>query len=436
MTVALRSFVGLLLLVIAAPQGIQAAPLARREVLPGGTVLLVAERPAIPVVVVSIYVRAGSAYDPPDGAGLANLTAAVLTRGTARRSGPELDRTIEFVGGSLDAVAGRDGTTVSLSVLRKDLSLGLDLLAEVLTQPEFPAAEVTRRVADIQAGLRRAEQDPETVASWELARLLYPGHPYAHPVSGTVESVGRLTRDQVVRFHQTYYRPDTAVVVAAGAVTLDEIRAWVRGRLGGWTPPAAPAPVIPQAPTSPPVESRTIARDLTQATILLGRPAVRQDHPDYFPLVVANQVLGGGSSSRLYQQVRDERGLAYSVGSWLSPWRHGPSMTVSLQTRVDEVGEAVRLVREEMASMMRVPVPAAELDLARSYLIGSFPLRLDTTGKVVRFLVALEEAGLGLDYPDRYKERVGRVTAADVQRVASIYFDPGRFSSVTVGKGP
>ena len=152
--------------------------------------------------------------------------------------------------------------------------------------------------------------------------------------------------------------------------------------------------------------------------------------------MVANQVLGGGSSSRLYRRVRDERGLAYSVGSWLSPWRHGPSMMVSLQTRVDEVGEAVRLVREDMASMMRGPVPAAELNLARSYLIGSFPLRLDTTGKVARFLVALEEAGLGLDYPERYKEGVGRVTAADVQRVAAIYFDPSRFSSVTVGKGP
>jgi zinc protease len=431
----LRSLIWLLVLV-AAPPGGNAAPLAHREVLPGGTVLLVAERPAIPVVVVSVYVRAGSAYDPPDAVGLANLTAAVLTRGTARRSGPELDQAIELVGGSLEAAAARDGALVSLSVLKKDLSLGLDLLAEVLTQPAFAEAEVKPRVTDIQAALRRAEEDPETVASWELARLLYSGHPYAHPVSGTVDSVGRLTREQVARFHQTHYRPDTAVVVAAGAVTADEIRAWVRGRLARWVPPAVPVPVVPQAPASPPVESHTIPRVLTQATVLLGRSAVRQDHPDYFPLVVANQVLGGNSSSLLYRRVRDERGLAYSVGSWLAPWRHGPSMTVSLQTRIDEVNEAVRLVRAEMARMIQAPVSEPELDLARSYLIGSFPLRLDTTGKVARFLVALEEAGLGLDYPERYKEGVGRVTAVDVQRVAAIYFDPARFSSVTVGKGP
>jgi zinc protease len=422
------------LLLVAAPG--QAAPLAHREVLAGGTVLLVAERPAIPVAVVSVYVRAGSAYDPPDAPGLANLTASLLTRGTARRSAPELDRAIEFVGGSLEASAGRDGVTIALSVLKKDLGAGLDLLAEVLREPAFPDTEFQRRVTDIQAGLRRAEQSPETVGSWELARLLYPGHPYAHPVSGTVDSVGRLTRGQVLRFHQTYYRPDTAVVVAAGAITRDEIRPWVLARLAAWPAPTGPAPVIPLAPASPPVESRTIDRDLTQTTVFLGRPAVRQDHPDYFPLVVANQVLGGNSSSRLYRRVRDERGLAYSVGSWLSPWRHGPSMTVSLQTRADEAAAAMKLVREEMVRMTQGVVSPAELDLARSYLIGSFPLRLDTTGKVARFLIALEEAGLGLDYPERYKQQIGRVTAADVRRVAEIYFDPARFSSVIVGKAP
>ncbi|HVQ75592.1 MAG TPA: pitrilysin family protein [Candidatus Binatia bacterium] len=424
------------LILLAAGPGAQAAPLAHREVLPGGTVLLVAERPAIPIAVVSVYLRAGSAYDPADGDGLANLTASVITRGTARRGGPELDRAIEFVGGSLEAGAARDGATVSLSVLRKDLALGLELLTEVLIEPAFPDAEVKRRIADIQGGLRRAEQSPGTVASRALTRLLYPGHPYGHPVSGTIESVGQLTREQVVRFHRAHYRPDTAVVVAAGAVTVAEIRTWLLARLAVWKPPAAAPTVIPVASINPPVESRTIARDLTQATILKGRPAVTQHHPDYFPLVVANQILGGGSSSRVYKRVRDERGLAYSVGSWLSPAPFGPSMMVSLQTRTDEAAEAVRLIGEEMRRMQQAPVSAAELDLARSYLIGSFPLRLDTTGKVVRFLVGLEESGLGLDYPDRYKDRVGRVTAADVLRVAGIYFDPDRFSTVTVGKEP
>ena len=137
-----------------------AGPIAHREVLPNGAVLLVAERPAIPIVVLRVYVRAGSVYDPADAGGLANLTADLLTRGTAKRTGPELDRAIEFVGGSLEGEAGRDGAAVALSVLKKDLTLGLDLLAEVLLQPTFPEAELKRRSEEVAAGIERSEQDP------------------------------------------------------------------------------------------------------------------------------------------------------------------------------------------------------------------------------------------------------------------------------------
>ena len=166
----------------------------------------------------------------------------------------------------------------------------------------------------------------------------------------------------------------------------------------------------------------------------LGRPAVRRDHPDYFPLLVANYILGGGSASRLYTRVREDAGLAYAVGSSLSPGRYGASCTVSLQTRVDGVAEALRLVRAEMAGMSRAPVGERELGLAKSYLIGSFPLRLDTSTKVADMLTAIEEYDLGLDYPDRFVEAVRRVTRADVERVAARYLNPAEFSSVIVGK--
>jgi len=425
--------VTLLLTALGATAG--ATPLAHREVLPNGIRLLVAPRPAIPVVVLRVYLRAGSAFDPPDAPGLANLTAELLTRGTAKRSGPELDRAIEFVGGGLEADAGRDGTTVSLAVLKKDLDLGLDLLAEVLLTPTFPEDELRRKVAEIEAALRRSEENPEVVAGRALARLIYPGHPYAHPVAGTIESVRKLNRDQVVRFHRERYRPDGAAIAVVGEVTADEIRQALSRRLAGWTPPKEALAVIPPAPASTPAATETITRpDLTQATVYLGRPGIRQDHPDYFPLVVANYVLGGGSASRLYTRVREERGLAYSVYSNLSPGRYGASYVVSLQTRVDAVGEAVRLVKEEMARMGQAPVEERELQLAKSYLIGSFALRLDTSRKVADLLIGIEEYGLGLDYPDRFKAEIAKVNAADVRRVATRYMDPATFSSVTVGK--
>ncbi|HET7876249.1 MAG TPA: pitrilysin family protein [Methylomirabilota bacterium] len=420
--------------VFALASGAAAAPLAHREVLPNGIRLLVAERPAVPIVALRVSLRAGSALDPEGASGLANLTAELLTRGTARRTGPELDRAIEFVGGSLEADAGRDGVTVSLGVLKKDLDLGLDLLAEVLLSPAFPESELKTKAADIQAAIKRADENPESVAGRELARALFPGHPYARPVSGTIESVGKLTREQAVRFHREHYRPDAAAIAVVGDVTVKEIRDALLKRLGGWKAPASPIPPISQAPPSPPVVERRIARDLTQATVFLGRPGLRQDHPDYFPLVVANYVLGGGSASRLYTRVREERGLAYYVGSSNQPGRHGSSYVVSLQTRVDAVDEAVRLVKEEMARMGRETVEPRELELAKSYLIGSFPLRLDTSSKVAGLLIGIEENGLGLDYPERFKREVAKVTAADVKRVAGRYMDPATFSAVIVGK--
>jgi zinc protease len=411
-----------------------AAPLAHREVLPNGMVLLVAERPTIPLVVVRVYLHAGSVYDPPAAGGLANLTADMLTRGTARRSGPELDQAIEFVGGSLEGDAGRDGASLSLSVLKKDLKLGLDLLAEVLLTPAFPEPELKRRSEEIAAAIERSEQDPGTVAAREMALLLYPGHPYRRPVAGTVESVKKITRAQIAGFYRENYRPDTAVVAVVGDVTLGEIRRELLARLGSWSSAAPPRPVIPLAPASPPVESRVIHRNLTQATVSLARPGIRQDHPDYFPLVVANYVLGGGSVSRLYTRVREERGLAYSVYSALGPGRYGASYFVGLQTRLDAVDEAVRLTRDEMARMGREEVSPRELALAKSYLIGSYPLRTDTSGKMAGLLVAVEENDLGLDWPDRFKAGISRVTLADVKRVGAIYMDPATFSSVTVGK--
>ena len=421
-----------LALLLAASAG-AAKPIAHREALPNGIVLLVAERPAIPIVVVRTFAHAGAVLDPPDRAGLANLTGALLTRGTAKHSGPELDSAIEFVGGSLSAGAARDGLTASLSVLKKDVGLGLDLLAEVLLTPTFPDDELKRKAAQIQAAIKRSEEDPGTVAGRALAKLVFPSHPYGVPVEGTVESVGKLTRDDVVRFHRGYVRPDTTIIAVVGAVTVDEARREIVARFGGWKAPAEPPPTVSSVTPGATPQTQVIEKELTQATILLGRQAIRQTDPDYFPLTVGSYVLGGGSASRLYSRVREEGGLAYAVYSYANPARYGASFIVSAQTRTAEVPKVIEIMREELARMTREPVTERELKLAKDYLIGSFPLRLDTTSKVADFIVAVEEQGLGLDYADRYKERVAKVTAADVQRVAAKYFAPDTFNRVVVG---
>src|SRR5438876_930535 len=335
MTTARR--LALLPLLLLVPGAAVAAPLARREVLPNGIVLLVAERPAVPIVAVRAYFRAGSAFDPPDLPGLATLTARLLTRGTATRTGADIDRAIEFVGGSLESDASRDGITVSLADLKKDLPLGLDLLADVVRRPSFPVSELAR-------------------------------------------------------------------------------------------PPAVPTGSATSAP-----EALTVARNLSQTTVAMGRRAIRQDQPDYFPLVVASYILGGGTNSRLYFRVREERGLAYVVYSYVSPGRYGSAEVVGLRTRTAEATKALDIARAEMARIAREPVGAHELDLAKAYLIGGFPLHLDTSAKVANFLVGVEEQGLGLDYVDRFRAGIARVTAADVQRAAQRYLLPETFAVVTVG---
>jgi zinc protease len=429
--IALAAVAALVTALGARPGG--AAPLAHREVLPNGIVLLVAERPAVPIVAVRLLTRAGAAFDPDDRAGLASLTSAVLTRGTTKRTGPEIDSAIEFVGGSLEAAAGRDGLTVALAVQKKDFLLGLDLLSEVVLSPTFPAAEVTRKVAEIQAAIQRSEEDPGTLATRALSRLVYPNHPYGRPVEGTRESVARLTRDDVVKFYARHARPDATVVAVVGAVTVDEARREIVARLGSWARPSDPPPSITPPTTAMTPREETIKRELTQSTLMFGRRAVRQTEPDYFPLSVASYVLGGGSTSRLYTRVREESGLAYAVYSWVSPARYGAAFAVSAQTRTAEAPKVVAMIREELARMTREQVSDRELSLAKQYLIGSFPFRLDTSSKVADFLAAVEDQGLGLDYADRYKERIGRVTAKDVQDVAAKYFPPASFSLVTVG---
>ena len=424
------------LVLLATASRVRPAPAVHREVLPNGIVLLVAERPAIPIVAVRVYTRAGAAFDPPDRGGVANLTGEVLTRGTAKRTGPQIDSAIEFVGGRLEAGAGRDGLVASLAVLKRDLALGLDLLGEVVLSPTFPDAEVKRKIAETQAAIQRSEENPAAVASKALKRLVFEGHPYGNPAEGTRESVSRLTRDDVVRFYGERVRPDTTIIAVVGAVTVGEARREIVARFGGWVRPTTQAATVPFATPGASPRTETITRELTQSTLMFGRQAVNQRDPDYFPLTVASYILGGGSTSRLYLRVREEGGLAYDVRSHLTPGKYGAGFVVSTQTRAAERAKVIGLLEGEMVRMRRDPVSERDLTLAKDYLIGSFPLRLDTSSKMADFLVGVEEMGLGLDYADRYRDLIGRVTAADVQRVATKYFDPASFDRVMVGKAP
>ena len=417
----------------AEPGASLARPLGVRFTLPNGLVVLVAERPGPPIVSVRAGVAAGAVLDPPQRAGLANVTARLLPRGTRSRTALEIDRAIELVGGSLEAGASRDGAEVELDVLRKDLDLGLDLLADLLTAPSFPQAELEKTRDEIRGSLRRSEEDPAIVAGRLLRALAFPGHPYGVPVDGTAESLGRITRDEVQGFHARTYRPDAVVVAVAGDVTAAAVRSAVSARLGAWSVPAAPTALPGAAVRGEPGATRSVQRDLVQATILLGQATIPRAHPDHYALTVATHILGGGSASRLYRTVREERGLAYSVAADYLPGRLGGLLVVDVQTDNDRVGAVLALARAEVGRLRRTPPEPVELARAKAYLTGSFPLRTVTAGQVADLLLAVEQLGLGLDYPVGFHRGITAVSGEDVLRVARAWWDPDRLSRVVVG---
>ncbi|HYL81523.1 MAG TPA: pitrilysin family protein, partial [Candidatus Acidoferrum sp.] len=214
--------------------GAWAAAIGQREVLPNGMILLVSEKHAVPIVTATLLIQAGALWDPTDKPGLANLTAELLTQGAAARSASQISEAIEFVGGSLKVDAGQDVTTISLSVLSKDLNLGLDLLADILLHPAFAPAEIQRKAQEAVAGIKHKHEDPGELAAEAFAALTFGKHPYGSPVEGTEISVPSISREDIVRFHDLYYRPNRSILAVVGDVSLQDLRQRLEGRLGAW----------------------------------------------------------------------------------------------------------------------------------------------------------------------------------------------------------
>lgn len=412
-----------------------AAPFATREVLPNGLTLLTAERHALPIVTVRVLVRAGSLHEPADLAGLANLTAALLPQGTARRTALELSEAIDFVGGTLKAEGGEDAATVSLTVLKRDLATGLDLLADVLRSPAFREEEIRRKVQQLKGGIARKAEDPGTVAAEAFAAALYGDHPYGRPVEGTAESLQTITRQHLVEFHTRFYVPNNILVAAAGDVTPAEVRGLFGKAFGDWAGRPVPAPSLP--PVAPPsgLRGRRIDRELTQATIVVGHLGYPRRSPDHYALSVLNYILGGGGfTSRLVHSIREERGWAYDVRSRFSPGLEAGPFAVTLQTKNETAGEAVREVLGQLRRIREGGVTAQELQDAQAFLTGSFPLRYDTNAEVAALLTQMELHGLGMDFPERYPDLIRALTREEIGRVARRYLDPDRCLVVVVGK--
>jgi len=411
------------------PQG----PVAQRTELENGIVLLTLERPHLPVVAVEVEVAAGSAEDPADLPGLANLTASLLDEGTATRSASEIAETLEFIGASLSVSCDQDGATLSLRVLKRHLDTGLEILADILTHPAFRPDDVERVRALTRSSLLSEEEEPDQIAAKAYRRAAYGSHPYGHPVEGDLDSVARIDVDSLRRFHAAFYGPRRTVIAAVGAITTEEATAALTRHLGGWMPaPAPPTPLPAPPPTVP--QRIVIQRDFTQSTLLLGHAGLRRDAPDFFPALVMNHILGGGGfGSRLTTDLREERGLVYGVGSGFDILQERGLFTIQLATKNQSAAEAEAVVRDQLRRMRDQGVTDDELEAAKAYLTGSFPLRLDGNAKLASYLLFMERHHLGLDYLQRFPALVEAVTRDQVAAAARHYLDPDGLIVVVVG---
>jgi zinc protease len=323
--------------------------------------------------------------------------------------------------------------SVSLKVLKKDLSQGFTLLMDTLMQPTFPEEELRREIQRTLGAIKSEEEDPGDLAEKEFDKGVFSATPYGHPVMGTEESLARLTRIDLVTFHDSFFRPNDTILVVVGDITPDEIRKNLVQTLDTWSPKTKPGFSHEFAPV-PGEKTLTIDRAITQANIVLGNPGPKRNNPDFFPMAVMNYILGGGGfSSRLLTEIRAKRGFAYSVHSAFDFKKYSGSFSVSLQTKNESAREAISVVLEEIRKMQQQPVTDKELEGARKYLTGSFPLRLDTQAKLAVFLAQVEYYGLGADYADTYGSHIRAVTREDIQRVAKKYLNPDNYLLVVVG---
>jgi zinc protease len=402
--------------------------------LPNGLVWLFSEQHGLPLVTMQVTIKAGVLRDPPGKAGLANLTTLLLLQGTKQRSATQIAEELDFLGAKLSASGSDDYALISFTVLKKDLEAGLDLFRDVLLNPAFPASEVKQKVSQVVASFQTDEDEPGIVASRAFHRTLYANHPYGHPAKGTPEGLKAISRNDLVDFYRTYYRPDNAILSIAGDLTQTEAADMVAKVFGSWEPAPVPELKIEPPPPVNKIEVKIINKDITQANIVWGHVGITRDNPDFYAFQVMNYILGGGGfASRLVDDIRENRGLAYSVGSTFNPGLQPGPFAVALETKNASAGEAVAQAIEAIERLRTQPVSEKELNDAKSYLIGSFPRKMDSLGKRASLMGYVEFYDLGLDYPWRYPELMKNITPADIQKVAEKYLHPDRYLLVVVG---
>jgi zinc protease len=413
-------------LVIAAPEV---------ATLDNGMRVVVAARRGLPLVTAELVIRSGSETDPASLAGLADITATLLTKGTAKHTAPQIAEAAAALGGTLDSGAGWYRATVSMTVTKPKAAAALALIAEVARTPRFAQAELDRARRLAVDGLSVALRDPGRLAAMAADRAAFGQGAFGHPAHGTQASLTLISRADVVAQHARYYRSDNATLVFVGDIDMKEARALAQRAFGDWKRPQAPMPAIgrddarPQA--GPPI---VIAmKGAGQAGVAMVGPTIARSSPDYFTGVVGNALLGGGDSSRLNQEIRIKRGLSYGIFSRLDARKSGGVWAIGAQTKNESAPELVAVVQDEIRRIGDMPAPAEELEARKLTVIGAVSRRLETTEDLASTLAAFEGYGVPLAELTTTIGKLSAVTAQQVVDYARKHWEPGTLSIVIAG---
>ncbi|HEV7227444.1 pitrilysin family protein [Brevundimonas sp.] len=414
---------------------VAAVPAVAERTLPNGLRVIVARSTDLPIMNAQLIIGGGASGDPEGRMGLASSTANLAREGAGGRTAPQIAASLESLGASIGAGAGADSTSVSLSAPIASLDRAGPIFADVVMRPDFPAAELDRQRTRGINGLRVALRDPANLASAALGRLVYGGSPYGAPTSGTAESLAAMTRDDVVAHHARWWRPDNAALVITGGMSPESAFAFAEATFGDWVRPGGAAPTAGDRAGTPP-PPRVVVIDMPgagQAAIAAAVRGPERQDDDWYPMAVANAVIGGGSGGHLFNEIRNKRGLSYGAYSGLATRTEATALSAQTQTKNESAVEVVGLVLDQIDRLTTETVTDQAVTDRESFVLGGFSRSIETTGGLGGFIADTVVLGLPLSEMQTYPQRLRATDPAAVSAVAGRWLGRERAYVVVVG---
>jgi len=406
----------------------------QRVISPGGIEAWLVEDHTNPIITLDMAFHGGAALDPAGKEGLANLVSGLIDEGAGDLDSQSFQGRMAELSIGLSFSAGRDNFSGDLKTLTENREVAFELLRLALTEARFDDEPVARIRSQILAGLSRSSQDPKSIVGRTMSKVLFPEHAYGRPVNGTSASVSAVTVADLRRFVAERFARDVLVVGVVGDIGAEELARRLDETFAGLPAAAAPAEL---ATTTPKGQGGVIVveRDIPQSIVSFGHAGIARGDPDFYAAYVVNYILGGGGfSSRLYAEVREKRGLAYSVYSYLNPMDRAALVMGGVATQNERVAQSLELIRAEWRRMAEAGPSETELNDAKTYLTGSYPLRFSSSGRISGMLVGMQLHDLGIDYMERRNGYIEAVTLEQARRVAAKLYDADRLTVVVVGR--